>query len=458
MSTVQVSENYIARTNKSLMKTKMLFATLLTLALFTAGHAQTLDKAKLDHFLDRLAEKNKGMGSLTLAKDGNVLYSRSFGYSQINGNEKKPLTADTKYRIASITKTFTAVMIFQLVEEKKLRLTDTLDRFFPQIPNAARITIGQILAHRSGIHNPEADGSWGKQPRTREEVVARIAQGRPDFEPDAMHRYSNAGYILLGYIVEKVGGKPYQGALKERITSKIGLKDTYLGIGNTDPSKNEALSYRYIGGWKEAAELDFSVPGGAGSILSTPTDMTKFIQALFDLKLVSHDSLKQMTTMRDGEGMGMQPFSFAGKTLYGHAGGSSSSGAWLAYFPDEKLALAYTTNAKIYPVSNIVRGILDIYWNRPFQIPSFDPFDVSPEVLDRYVGVYSIPGTPAKVTVTRDGATLYFQPAGQSAVPIEATAEDKFKIDPFVVFEFDAAKGEMTITRAGQKRIFTKQE
>ena len=440
------------------MKTKILLATLLTVALFTAGHAQTLDTAKLDQFLDRLAEKNKGMGSLTLAKDSNVFYSRSFGYSQINGNEKKPLTAKTKYRIASITKTFTAVMIFQLVEEEKLKLTDTLDRFFPQIPNAARITIAQILAHRSGIHNIEHDGSWGKQPRTQEEVVARIAQGQPDFEPDAGHRYSNAGYILLGYVVEKAGGTPYQEALKERITSRIGLKDTYLGAGNTDPGKNEALSYMYIGGWREATELDFSIAGGAGSILSTPADMTKFIQALFDLKLVSHDSLRQMTTMRDGEGMGMERFSLAGRTLYGHRGGSSSSGAWLAYFPDEKLALAYTTNAKIYPVSDIVSGVCDIYWKRPFQIPTFDAFDVSPDVLDRYVGVYSIPGTPVKVTFTRDGATLYFQPARESAVPLEATAEDKFKIAPFVVFEFDAAKGEMTVTRAGQKRVFTKEK
>src|SRR6266581_8636441 len=105
----------VARRNKPLMKTKMLFATLLTLVLVTAGHAQTLDKAKLDQLFDRLLEKNKGMGSLTLAKDGNVLYSRSFGYSQINGTEKKPLTAATKYRIGSITKTYTAVMIFQLV-------------------------------------------------------------------------------------------------------------------------------------------------------------------------------------------------------------------------------------------------------------------------------------------------------------------------------------------------------
>jgi D-alanyl-D-alanine carboxypeptidase len=440
------------------MKTELLFATLLTLALCTAGRAQTLDKAKLDQFLDRLAEKNKGMGSLTLARDGSVLYSRSFGYRRINGNEKEPATSGTKYRIGSITKTFTAVMIFQLVEEEKLKLTDTLDRFFPQVPNAAGITIGQMLAHRSGIPNLQADGSWGMQPRTQDEVVARIARGKPDFEPDAGHRYSNAGYNLLGYIVEKVSGKPYREALEERITLRIGLEGTYLGAGNTDPGRNEALSYRYIGGWKEAAELDFSVPGGAGSILSTPADMTKFIQALFDLKLVSHASLERMTTMRDGEGMGIEPFSFAGKTLYGHTGGSNSSGAWLAYFPEEKLALAYTTNAKIYPVSNIVKGVFDIYWNRPFQVPTFDAFDVSPEVLDRYVGVYSVPGTPVKVTVTRNDATLYFQPARESAVPLEATAEDKFKIDPFVVFEFDAAKGEMTIIRAGQKRVFTKEK
>jgi D-alanyl-D-alanine carboxypeptidase len=440
------------------MKTKTRFTTLLMLALVTAGSAQTLNKAKLDQLFDRLLEKNKGMGSLTLAKDGNVVYSRSFGYRQINGSEKKPLTPETKYRIASITKMFTAVMVFQLAQEKKLRLADTLDKFFPQIPNAARITIGQILTHRSGIHDIEPDGSFGKQPRTREEMIARIAQGQPDFEPDTMHRYSNAGYILLGYIVEKAGGKPYPEALKERISSKIGLNNTYAGAGKTDPNKNEALSYTYIGGWKEAAELEFSVVAGAGSIVSTPTDLATFIQALFDLKLVSQDNLNRMTTMREDEGMGMEAFKFAGKTLYGHTGGSANSGAWLAYFPDERLAMAYTTNAKIYPVREIVKGVFDIYWNQPFQIPTLDAFEVSPEVLERYTGVYSIPATPARVTVSREGTTLYFQPAGQSAVPIEATAEDKFKIDPFVVFEFDAAKRELTITRAGQKRVFTKQE
>jgi len=183
-----------------------------------------------------------------------------------------------------------------------------------------------------------------------------------------------------------------------------------------------------------------------------------FIQAVFDLKLVSTSSLMLMTTMRDGEGMGMERFSFAVKTCYGHAGGSGSSGAWLAYCPDEKLALAYATNMKNYPVPDIVRGIFDTYWNRPFEIPTFDAFEVSAEVLDRYVGVYSIDGGPAKLTITRRGNTLYFQPPGQSAVSLEATAQNKFKIDPAVFFEFDAAKGQMTIKRPNGERVFTKEK
>src|SRR6185503_16400569 len=167
------------------MKIRILFATLLTLALFTAGYAQTLDKAKLDQFFDRLAEKNKAMGSLIIARDGNVLYTRAIGYAQVDATTKKPLTAASRFRIASITKTFTAVMILQLVEEGKLKLTDTLDKFFPQVPNARKITIVQILAHRSGIPNVRRDQATWKpgEPVTRDEMLELIVKGTPEFEP-----------------------------------------------------------------------------------------------------------------------------------------------------------------------------------------------------------------------------------------------------------------------------------
>lgn len=445
------------------MKAKNLFATLLTLAVFTAGYAQTPDKAKLDQFFDRLAEKNKAMGSLIIAKDGNVLYTRTIGYSQINGTEKKPLTAANRFRIGSITKMFTSVMILQLVEQRKLKLTDTLDKFFPRIPNAQKITIAQILAHRSGIHDSLADRNLRPasktNPITKDELLTIIAKGKPDFEPDSEHSYSNSGFTLLGLIVEKVTGKPYGEALKERIASKIGLKDTYIATGNIDVNKNEALTYRYVGDWKQEPETHPSILFGAGSIVSTPNDLARFIQALFDLKLISQESLAAMKTIRDGEGLGMGPFTFAGKTFYGHTGGGDNYGAWLAYLPEEKLAVAYTTNAKVYPVVNIVSGAIDIYYNKPFQIPAFETIDVSPEVLDKYVGVYSIPGTTVKFTITREGATLYLQLAGQSAAPLEATAQNKFKIEPpGIFFEFDAAKNQMIQRRGGRERVFTKEK
>jgi CubicO group peptidase (beta-lactamase class C family) len=309
------------------------------------------------------------MGSLTIAKDGKVLYSRAIGYSQINGSERKPATTATRYRVGSITKMFTVAMIFQLVEERKLKLSDTLDKFFPQIPNAGKITIEHILTHRSGIHDfvREPDfRAWSLVPRTKDETLAFIARGKPDFEPGEKRNYSNASFVILGYIVEKVAGEPYGKVLKKRITGKLGLKDTYAGTGKTDVGKKESFSYSYAGDWKQYEEMDLSVPGGAAAIISTSSDLVKFIQALFDGKLISPENFNQMKS-----GMGMSENKIGDKTVYGHSGSTDGFSSTVFYLPEEKLAVAYTANAKVYSHGSIFRGILDIYYNKPFEIPTF---------------------------------------------------------------------------------------
>jgi D-alanyl-D-alanine carboxypeptidase len=444
------------------VKVKVLFPTLLTLTLFTAGHAQTLDKAKLDEFFDRLAEKKKAMGSLTIAKDDKVVYTRAIGYTQVDATAKKPLTAASRFRIASITKTYTAVMILQLVEEGKLKLTDTLDKFFPQVPNARKITLLQILSHRSGIPKVRRDQATWKPgaPVTKEEMLALIVKGAPEFEPDTKNSYSNSGYFLLGLILEKLTGKPYDQALEERINSKIGLKDTYLATGRIDVNKGEALTYTNTGSdwtlWKEGFETHPSI---GFQLISTPGDMAKFIQALFDLKLISQDSLNQMKTMRDDEGLGLVTFAFAGKTFYGNTGGGDNYGSWLMYQPEEKLVVAYATNAKVHPVKDIVSGVIDIYYGKPFEIPAFETIAVNPEVLDKYVGVYSSPDAPKKWTITRDGGTLFVQPGSEGAAALEATAQDEFQLfGGKVTFEFDAAKDQMILKRGGRPMAFTKEK
>ncbi|HEX5177362.1 MAG TPA: serine hydrolase domain-containing protein [Chthoniobacteraceae bacterium] len=444
------------------MKTKSLFATFLTAALLTSGYAETLDKVKLDQFFDRLAEKKKAMGSLTIVKDGQVLYTRAIGYAQVDATAKKPLTEASRFRIASITKTYTAVMILQLVEEGKLKLTDTLGKFFPRVANARKITIRQILAHRSGIPNVRREQATWKPGAavTKDEMLAVIVKGTPEFEPDTKSSYSNSGYFLLGLILEKLTGKPYDQALEERINSRIGLKDTYLATGRIDVNKGEALTYANTGGdWKRWRDGFETHPSIGFQLISTPGDMAKFIAALFDLKLISQDSLHQMKTMIDDEGFGLVTFTFAGKTFYGNTGGGDNYGSWLAYQPEEKLAVAYATNAKVHPVKDIVSGVIDIYYGKPFEIPAFATIAVSPEVVERYVGVYSSSDAPKKFTITRNGGTLFVQPGSESAAALEATAQDKFQlVGGRVVIEFDAAKNQMILKRGGRSLVFTKEK
>ena len=188
-----------------------------------------------------------------------------------------------------------------------------------------------------------------------------------DFEPGEKRSYSNAAYVVLGFVVEKLDGKPYQEALKKRITGKLGLKDTYAGTGKTDVSKKESFSYSYAGDWKQHEEMDLSVAGGANAIISTPSDLVKFASALFDGKLISQENVDQMKN-----GMGMSENKLGGKTVYGHSGGTDGFNSTVFYLPEEKLAVAYTSNGKVYSTGNILRGVLEIYQNKLFQIPTFE--------------------------------------------------------------------------------------
>ena len=405
--------------------------------------------------MDVLAEKNKAMGSLTLSKNGVVVYSRAIGYSDTSGNEKHPATNQTKYRIGSISKMFTATMVFQLIEDGKLSLTTTLDKYFPQLQNAKTITISNLLNHRSGIHNFTDDPAyptWMTQPKTQDEMLAIISKGGIDFQPNEKFSYSNSNYVILGYIIEKVSKQSYPDYLSKTITSKIGLSNTYVGA-KIDTKKSEGYSYRFSNNWEQAPETDMSIPGGAGAIVSTPTDLVKFIEALFSLKLVSNTSLSQMKTLTEGFGMGMFQIPFYEKRAYGHNGGIDGFASNLAYFPEDSLSIAYCTNGQAYPMNNILIGVLSIYFNKPYPIPTFNttPVSLKTEELDKYLGVYSSKQIPLKITVTKDNTTLIAQATGQSSFPLEATGKDKFQFDPAgIIMDFNPDKKEMTLNQGGQ--------
>jgi D-alanyl-D-alanine carboxypeptidase len=441
------------------MKIKIFTAILLTGLSFGTIFPQSVNKSRLDSLFNILAEKNKAMGSLTILRNGTVLYTKAIGYSFISDNEKKPSTDITKYRIGSISKMFTATMIFQLIDEGKINLNTTLDTFFPDLPNAKKITIGNLLNHRSGLHNITEHPdyvTWMTQPKTQDEMLAIISQDAVDFQPNEKTYYSNTNYIVLGYIIEKISKKPYSAELKKRITSKIGLSSTYFG-SNTIINNNESFSYLYKYKWEQQPETDMSIPGGAGGIVSTPTDLTKFIEALFSLKLVSQNSLAQMKIITDGEGMGMEAIPFDSRKGYGFEGAIDGFVSNLAYFQEDSIAVAYCTNGQIYPWHEIWAGVLNIYFGKDYSIPSFNTLSLRVEDLDKYLGIYSNNQIPLKLTVSKENLTLIVQATGQDSFPLEATAEGEFKYyQAGIVLKFNNDKNELTLEQGGGSFLFTK--
>jgi CubicO group peptidase (beta-lactamase class C family) len=443
-----------------MIKTKTLI-TVLTVLLFSAAlTGQSFDKVKTDSLLNLLAEKNKAMGSLAVSENGNVIYAKAIGFREISPDK---LVSDqrTKYRIGSISKMFTATLIFQLIEEGKLDLSTTLHKFYPAIANAEKITIGNMLSHRSGIHNLTNDSVYQTymiQPKTKQEMAAIMAAMKPDFEPNAKTEYSNSNFLLLGYIVEDLHKKPYNEVLQNHICSKADLKDTYYG-GKINTAHNESYSFQMIDSWEKQYETDMSIPHGAGAIVSTPSDLVKFISALFAGQLVSDGSLNQMMAIQDGLGMEMMQLPYEDKKVYGHGGAIDAFNSILCYLPEEKVAIAYCSNGTAYSINDILLRTMNNYFGKPDKLPEFKTYSVNPEDLDQYLGVYSSPQIPIKITITRKEGTLIGQGSGQPEFPLEATAKNEFKFEMAgVVMKFDPENKNFILEQGGGSFTFTRDE
>ena len=164
-----------------------------------------------------------------------------------------------------------------------------------------------------------------------------------------------------------------------------------------------------------------------------------------------------MKTIIDGYGMGLFQIPFNNKKAYGHNGGIDGFGSNLAYFPEDHLAIAYCTNGMVYPLNDILIGVLSIYFNRDYKIPSFNTITLKSEELDKYLGIYSSLQIPLKITITKEKNSLIAQATGQSSFPLEATEKDKFKFDMAgVKLEFLPDKKEMTLKQNGGVFLFTK--
>ena len=438
---------------------KAVLTTLIVLTLSQIGLAQTnFDKTKLDNYFNALEQNDKFMGSVAVSKNGEIIYKKSIGFADVENNVKA--TENSKYRIGSITKSFTTVLILKAVEEKKLNLNQTIDKWFPEILNAKDITVKHLLSHRSGIHNFTNNKdylTWNTQPKTEKELVEIIVKGGSDFNPDSKAEYSNSNFVLLTFILEKTFSKSYSDLLQEFIVKPLGLTNTYV-FGKINPLNNECKSYSFAGTWKAETETDFTIPLGAGAIISTPTDLTIFADALFNGKLVTNESLEIMKTIKEGYGIGLFQYPFYNSAGYGHNGGIDGFSSVYSHFADDKISYALISNGSNFNINNISVAVLSAVYDKPYEIPTFTAFNLTSEDLDKYLGVYSSSQIPLKITITKEGSTLIAQGSGQPSFPLEATGKDKFKFDlAGAEFEFNPNEKTMVLFQGGAQIKFTKE-
>lgn len=440
------------------MKTALASILFLFSTSLTSCFGQNQDFTKLNQFLDSLEVHDKFMGVVLLSSEGKPVFERALGYADLEGNIiAKP---ETHYRIGSISKMFTTVLVLKAEEAGKLRLDQKLADFYPQIKNSEKITLSMLLQHRSGIHNftNNADYlSYNTRAISEPDLVKIIVDGGSDFEPDSKGDYSNSNFVLLTFILEKVNKMPFSKILEEQLIKPLSLKSTSIFTAS-DPTKGESFSYNYNGKWIKDVETDPSIPLGAGAITSDVKDLNTFIYALFSGKLISDESLEKMMEIKEGFGSGMFSFPYYERKSYGHTGGIDGFRSFLGYFPADKVTVAVLSNGLNYNNNDILLAMLNSYFGKEVTIPSFQASTFIPGDLGIYIGEYTSEQIPLKLVFVNEGGKLIAKPSGQPATELEPTAQHTFEFKPVnAVFVFDPEKSEVTLKQGGQSFIFKRQ-
>ncbi|HDR7951402.1 TPA: beta-lactamase family protein [Bacillus toyonensis] len=278
-----------------------------------------------------------------LAKAYNNGKTSSYTAGVADLSTKKPVKSDYRFRVGSVTKTFTATTVLQLVGENRVQLDDSIEKWLPGLIqgngyDGNQITIRQLLNHTSGIaeylKSKDADIMNSKKTYTAEEIVKIGLALPPDFSPGKGWSYSNTGYVILGMLTEKITGNSYAEEIEKRIIEPLDLSNTFLpGNSPVIPGKNHARGYVKTEGTSELKDITYynpSLANSAGDMISNADDLNKFFSSLLSGKLLKERELKEMLTtvpvegkaVGDGYGLGIYETKLPnGVSVWGHGGG-----------------------------------------------------------------------------------------------------------------------------------------
>ncbi len=345
---------------------------------------------KMDTFLKPLLQGNNFSGFILIADKGEIIVSKGYGYSDIEFEKEN--SADTKFQIASLSKTFTAAAILLLMERGKLKLSDPIVAYVPELDKYKGVTIHHLLNHTSGIPDINRQEIYKKiraSTNTAESLVDVIKEFEPSFKPgEKAYSYSNSNYNVLARIIEVSSSKSYGDFLQQNIFNKLEM----VNSGHREVSKrspeNMAEGYVPSGGYEEvmkAPYLDWTVKTGNGSLCATPNDLLKWVDALMAGQILKSNTLQFMKDNKYGWFVGEK----LGEEAMYMNGSSPGYNGYFGYFPAQELTIIVLGNYDIALATTIGNGLLAMWKGVEFEkFPSLQPHSVEQSFIDQIQGEY----------------------------------------------------------------------
>jgi len=398
--------------------------------------------SQFDSIVQHFDTANLFHGTVLVAKDGKIVLNKGYGIA--DAVSKRMLEANTPLQIGSITKQFTAVAILQLQEAGKLSVQDKIIKFFPEVANGNKITIHNLLTHTSGLYNYTRDSVFWlhevDQSFSHEKMISRFATKPLDFEPGTKYSYSNSGYLLLGYIIEKVSGQSYEQYIRKNIFQPLGMNSSGFDFGK---APNRAYGYYDNGtAFIKAILVDSTGAHAAGAIYSTTEDIYKWVQAIHQKKLLKEESWKAgFTPFKGNYAYGFIVDSTKSNKRIWHNGGIHGFVSHMEYFPQTNSAVILLSNYMQSDLMKLSDALNAALFNQAYELPKMKAeIKLHPYALQQYIGEYSL--TPAfSISITVEGDKLMGQATGQDKFEMFAKKEDFFFlkiVDAKIKFEKDA--------------------
>lgn len=437
------------------------FSVLAQVPLGQTSAAASQDIApKVNEYMDALVKAGKFNGSILIARNGQVIVSKGFGMASFELDV--PNTPHTKFRLGSLTKSFTAMGIMLLQERGKLTVQDSICKYLSDCPVAwQQITIHHLLSHTSGLAKHDNAVEYLKtamMPMTVAQLLNSFRNKPADFRPGEKFDYNNNGYILLGYVIENVSGQSYETFLREKIFAPLKMFDS--GYDNHEPIiKNRAAGYRSEGGTLfNAAYIDQSQPFSAGSLYSTTEDFLRLDQALYDNKFLSQKTLNAMFTPATGDygpavnyGYGWFVNKQLTRRTIFHPGGLPGFASIVVRYPEDKVLIVMLSNLENSQIIRASSDLAAIVFGEKYEVPNVrTAVKINPKILSAYVGNYEDrPGRVTKIFVENDTLMLKLAATAvgeRDPIPLKPESETQF-FDPLndiqVAFSKDA-NGQVT--------------